>query len=1043
MSTVPVDIRVGVQKGSVLRKLEKQILRLEKTAADLIVGFNTRTATRQLQGVDKQLGLIQADAKDIQLGFRLNRKGLTQAQAQINGLSATGGGGSGGGFASTAAAEAVGGIAAASGLANATKEAGKISAITKENIARYRVNNQLLEEANQNAEKFAEIQERVGTRKVQESEAQRKVNIQQGQVTRLTNQQNKARAAGRKITEGQVKALVDAQDLVKGTRAELNGAKTSMRLLADQAVRFETAAKGFPGSGLTAPVIPPRQKRGAGTALRGTTKKVGAALTGGSAIAGLGAGAALTSVIKGGADLKQLELRLKSLSTEYGEYDQIQKLVARNAETFNQSQRESAAGFASVYARLRPLGIELEQIQTTFAGFNSVAIANGASAQEASSAFLQLSQALGSGRLQGDEFRSISEQVPGILRLVADEMGVTVGELKKLGSEGAITSDILINSLAKGFEENKDKISDIIALSPAQKFKTFGNAVSDLGDDIGTDLLPAVTPLVEGLTDIVGIAGRLPGPIKTLGAAFFGLATAIGAAAGAANLLGISLSGKAIAAFGILAGKIALVAAPLAALALIFEDNKVRKESFDEAMKSDSLDVVEGKITQTNEELNNMKRALKLLESLAPFRGQAADVQDLKKRIDEAQVKVDLLTQRRELFIDVIVAFPNFDQMGAGFSDDLKDELEKLGLDYTPGKAVKPIKPKGGGGSRGGGSGPAPRESQLPELNQQITASEKLLALDRQILDAQYEENTALVQQLEAARILTEYENELAAIALEKIPAVEKQAKGTIALTAAMGEQAELADQIRTDEKDRATTLKELLTGFDREIELAGEKDRHAKALKQIEHDILDLRDQGILKTPEEVSSYRERAQAAAEVTKEMSGAKQMLSDSYDIVSGELTDSIGGLIDGTKEWGDVLSDIAGQLGKMFLNAGFSGLGSILGFADGGRPPMGQVSVVGERGPELFVPDSAGTVLSNDQSKAALANYSGGNASTAMAMAPMAANVTYNGPTLNFEGDKYIPRSEAPALVAAGAKQGQARAMNTLKNSRSQRQKLGM
>ena len=38
-----------------------------------------------------------------------------------------------------------------------------------------------------------------------------------------------------------------------------------------------------------------------------------------------------------------------------------------------------------------------------------------------------MSQALGSGRLQGDEFRSIAEQVPGILKLVSDEMGVTVG----------------------------------------------------------------------------------------------------------------------------------------------------------------------------------------------------------------------------------------------------------------------------------------------------------------------------------------------------------------------------------------------------------------------------------------------------------------------------------------------------------------------------------------------------------------------------------------------------------------------------------------
>ena len=45
------------------------------------------------------------------------------------------------------------------------------------------------------------------------------------------------------------------------------------------------------------------------------------------------------------------------------------------------------------------------------------------------------------------------------------------------------------------------------------------------------------------------------------------------------------------------------------------------------------------------------------------------------------------------------------------------------------------------------------------------------------------------------------------------------------------------------------------------------------------------------------------------------------------------------------------------------------------FADGGRPPLGEVSIVGERGPELFVPSSPGTIVSNEQSRAQLDMYS--------------------------------------------------------------------
>ena len=144
----------------------------------------------------------------------------------------------------------------------------------------------------------------------------------------------------------------------------------------------------------------------------------------------LGAGALAKSLIGQAASFQETQVRLEQLSKEYGEFAEVQKLVRQNAKTFNQSLAESGSNFADVFARLRPLGISLDKIQTTYEGFNAVALASGTSAAAASGAFLQLSQALGSGRLQGDEFRSVSEQVPGILRLVAKEMDVTVGELK-------------------------------------------------------------------------------------------------------------------------------------------------------------------------------------------------------------------------------------------------------------------------------------------------------------------------------------------------------------------------------------------------------------------------------------------------------------------------------------------------------------------------------------------------------------------------------------------------------------------------------------
>lgn len=79
------------------------------------------------------------------------------------------------------------------------------------------------------------------------------------------------------------------------------------------------------------------------------------------------------------------------------------------------------------------------------------------------------------------------------------------------------------------------------------------------------------------------------------------------------------------------------------------------------------------------------------------------------------------------------------------------------------------------------------------------------------------------------------------------------------------------------------------------------------------------------------------------------------------------------------------------------------LGSVLGFADGGRPPVGRPSIVGERGPELFVPDVAGTVVPNG-------GFDGGGVA-----------VTINAPGATAETVMMIRReimNASPALIAA-------------------------
>lgn len=71
----------------------------------------------------------------------------------------------------------------------------------------------------------------------------------------------------------------------------------------------------------------------------------------------------------------------------------------------------------------------------------------GASTQEASNAMLQLSQALGSGVLRGDELNSIFEQSPNLIQNIADYLDVPIGKIREMAQEGELTSDIVKNAI--------------------------------------------------------------------------------------------------------------------------------------------------------------------------------------------------------------------------------------------------------------------------------------------------------------------------------------------------------------------------------------------------------------------------------------------------------------------------------------------------------------------------------------------------------------------------------------------------------------------
>ncbi len=86
---------------------------------------------------------------------------------------------------------------------------------------------------------------------------------------------------------------------------------------------------------------------------------------------------------------------------------------------------------------------------------------SGATAQGAQAAMLQLSQGMSSGMLRGEELNSVLEQTPMIAQTIADYLGVSIGQLREMASEGLVTSQVVKNAMFWAADEINEKYGEL------------------------------------------------------------------------------------------------------------------------------------------------------------------------------------------------------------------------------------------------------------------------------------------------------------------------------------------------------------------------------------------------------------------------------------------------------------------------------------------------------------------------------------------------------------------------------------------------------
>ena len=633
-----------------------------------------------------------------------------------------------------------------------------------------------------------------------------------------------------------------------------------------------------------------------------------------TAIAGIGFTLLAKQTISTTSNFQALQIRMKVLTSEFNEFAGAQELVRKAQDKFNLSIVEATKGITDIFARLRPLGISLKDIETVFMGFNTIAKEAGLNATEASAAFTQLAQGLGSGRLQGDEFRSIAEQVPQLLKAISDETGIATGKLKDFASKGLLTTDVILRALAKSADEGADKIEKIMAESPAETFKEFSNAVLELQLTLGSKLLPAVLSITKALTSLVkGITRFIDSEGGKVTLAFIGIAAAIKGitvvstalmvkiAALKANFLAMSM------ASAVASGNLSTTTTMAFATAGGFTKAAAAATAFKLALAKTGIGLAVvglGMLVTKLLEARNAQMDFNDLvnEGTTAMINQA--IATRKKEIDELKESIKDVNPLMDALNQSAIANP-FGLMTRG-TEKIQKDIEKIQEEITE------------------------LEGGLPNAE----ARELAIEFER-VKKSLVDKNKELEKIIERSKIETEEGKKQFDLETRRAELIEKFGEEKAAII------------LKEEELNRK--LEKGVEVLKKQEELAKKLDEEFKKIGQaISEGVTDALTDAVMGT-------KSLAQAA----------RALLNDiARSLIRLGINQFIGGLFN----FGNVPSvgDSVPLVTDTNLSNTFVPSLSGAGFANGGRPPVGQASLVGEKGAELFVPSRAGTIIPNNK-----------------------------------------------------------------------------
>ena len=694
-------------------------------------------------------------------------------------------------------------------------------------------------------------------------------------------------------------------------------------------------------------------------------------------LGGLAVGDQLRRAFGAAADFSATQQRLNNITKQYQQLAGIQELAAVSAQKFGISTAQASSDLADLGSRLGSSGANLKDLNDIYEGFNTLLAVNAVNSQQAASAQLQLNQALGSGRLAGEEFNAINEATPQLLDEVAKVLGVARGELKQLASDGEISSQVLIEALRNVAENGGDALADFFK-TPAGQLKLFDKAIKDFQVTVGQQLLPVFTPIVEALSTLLQLFGQLPGPVKATAVAV----TALGAA------------------FAILGGPITAIVAGIIGITLVIKKLADENEAFAAALQGAWNNILAGlegvgaffqaffasisqqageflaywqgignliaetwnqgiaNITETfgrwqgyfNEVVQAIANAWNQLMSLIPdafFKAVSALGQIFSPFVDFLNQAFGAISNAwnnllesmglnwgtliNEMIAAVLPLTRVFKAMGIDIGESISAGVSagfKAFSSFKPGAApslnlpgvsgLTGVTPPsgsggGGGGKKGGKGGGGSAERELELQQQQLKAAQDRLFAAEQMLAIAQEMTQKEELQLQSTQEIAKIEREYAEL-LENIKSNEEA--NILAKARDLEITAEKLELEKSLQELRDGALSSINDQIAEQQAIIAGKQEEYQIQKQINE--LVAAGGGTISREEATSKVNQLAQLKeqAEQTKELESQMSSLASG---IAGEFTSAFKSIIDGSKDVNEAFADMLQGIADQFLN----------------------------------------------------------------------------------------------------------------------------